>query len=57
MVAGVHNRYSYKLKAPTKEMIAAQGLGTVLRLARKLGPVLTLAFPLSLALYLFHDCD
>ena len=24
----------------TKEMIAAQGLGTVLRLARKLGPVL-----------------
>ena len=40
MVAGVHNRYSYKLKAPTKEMIAAQGLGTVLRLARKLGPVL-----------------
>ena len=35
-----HELYSYKLKEVSKEMIAAQGLGTVLRLARKLGPVI-----------------
>ena len=35
-----HELYCYPLKlGATKEMIAAQGLGTVLRLARKLGPV------------------
>ena len=34
-----HELYCYPLKlGATKEMIAAQGLGTVLRLARKLGP-------------------
>jgi alcohol dehydrogenase len=36
-----HEIYCYPLKnGATKEMIAAQGLGTVLRLARKLGPVI-----------------
>lgn len=35
-----HELYSYKLKELVPRMLAAQGLGTVLRLARKIGPVL-----------------
>jgi len=35
-----HELYSYKLKACEPPLLLAQGLGTLLRLARRLGPVL-----------------
>lgn len=35
-----HELYSYKLKELVPQMLIAQGLGTVLRMARKIGPVL-----------------
>ena len=37
-----HELYCYKLKECTKHLIAAQGLGTVLRMSRRLGSVLGL---------------
>lgn len=35
-----HELYSYKIKECVPKALAAQGLGTILRMARKLGPVL-----------------